>query len=66
LARPDGAEMAYTTLALRMLATVTPASENGRDQLHELVPTKDDHGEAAGDDGEKKGGGDGVFHGGLQ
>jgi hypothetical protein len=50
----------------RLLATVTPASENGRDQLHELVPTKDDHGEAAGDDGEKKGGGDGVFHGGLQ
>ena len=50
----------------RLRATVTPALENGRDQLHELVPAKDDHGEAAGDDGEKKRGGDGVFHGGLQ
>jgi hypothetical protein len=62
-----GRRVVYTTLALTHARDpVTPASESRSDQLHELVPTKDDHGEAAGDDGEKKGGGDGVFHGGLQ
>jgi hypothetical protein len=34
----------------------TLASESGSDQLHDPVPTQDDYCEAAGDDGEKKGG----------
>jgi hypothetical protein len=37
-------------------------SEGRSDQLRDAVPAKDDSSEAPSDDGEKKGGGDGVFH----
>jgi hypothetical protein len=45
-----------------VMTMLTRASEGGSDQLHEPVPTKNDYGETPSDDGEKKGGCDGVFH----
>jgi hypothetical protein len=37
-------------------------SKGWGDQLRETVPTEDDHSETAGDQSEKTGGSDGVFH----
>jgi hypothetical protein len=45
---------------------VHAASESGSNELHDLVPSQDDYGEAAGDDGEKKVGCNSVFHRGLR
>ena len=46
--------------------TTLQASESASEKQQELVPTKNDHAEVAGDDGQKKRSGDGVFHGSVR